>query len=56
VTTKKDNGLVKALADALNAAIADGSYAKVPRKWGLSAEAVPKSLVNPPGLPKDKQK
>jgi polar amino acid transport system substrate-binding protein len=56
VTTKKDNGLVKALADALNAAIADGSYAKVLWKWGLSAEAVPKSLVNPPGLPKDKQK
>jgi polar amino acid transport system substrate-binding protein len=56
VTTKKGNGLVKALADALNAAIADGSYAKVLQKWGLSAEAVPKSLVNPPGLPKDKQK
>lgn len=56
MTTKKDNGLVKALADALNAAIADGSYAKVLQKWGLSAEAVPKSLVNPPGLPKDKQK
>ena len=56
ITTKKDNGLVKPLADALNAAIADGSYAKVLRKWGLPAESVPKSLVNPPGLPKDKQK
>ncbi|MFC9689576.1 ABC transporter substrate-binding protein [Kribbella sp. NPDC056951] len=52
VTTKKDNGLVKPLADALNAAIADGSYAKVLAKWGLNDEAVPKSLVNPPGLPK----
>jgi polar amino acid transport system substrate-binding protein len=52
ITTKKDNGLVKPLADALNAAIADGSYAKVLAKWGLSGEAVPKSLVNPPGLPK----
>ncbi|MFK4090320.1 ABC transporter substrate-binding protein [Kribbella sp. NPDC020789] len=52
VTTKKGNGLVKPLADALNAAIADGSYAKVLAKWGLSDEAVPKSLVNPPGLPK----
>ncbi|GAB3945777.1 ABC transporter substrate-binding protein [Kribbella albertanoniae] len=52
ITTKKDNGLVKPLADALNAAIADGSYAKVLAKWGLSDEAVPKSLVNPPGLPK----
>jgi polar amino acid transport system substrate-binding protein len=56
VTTKKGNGLVKPLADALNAAIADGSYAKVLDKWHLQAEAVPKSLVNPPGLPKDKQK
>ncbi|TCC20133.1 ABC transporter substrate-binding protein [Kribbella speibonae] len=52
ITTKKDNGLVKPLADALNAAIADGSYAKVLAKWGLQAEAVPKSLINPPGLPK----
>jgi polar amino acid transport system substrate-binding protein len=56
ITTKKGNGLVKPLADALNAAIADGSYAKVLKKWGLEDEAVPKSLVNPPGLPKDKQK
>jgi polar amino acid transport system substrate-binding protein len=56
VATKKGNGLAKPFADALNAAIADGSYAKVLAKWGLQAEAVPKSLVNPPGLPKDKQK
>jgi polar amino acid transport system substrate-binding protein len=56
ITTKKDNGLVKPLADALNAAIADGSYAKVLQKWHLSGEAVPKSLVNPPGLPKKAQK
>ena len=52
ITTKKDDGLVKPLADALNAAIADGSYAKVLKKWGLDDEAVPKSLINPPGLPK----
>jgi polar amino acid transport system substrate-binding protein len=56
ITTKKDSGLVKPLADALNAAVADGTYAKVLKKWGLDAEAVPKSLINPPGLPKDKQK
>jgi polar amino acid transport system substrate-binding protein len=56
ITTKKDNGLVKPLAAALNAAIADGSYAKVLQKWHLSSEAVPKSLVNPPGLPKEAQK
>jgi polar amino acid transport system substrate-binding protein len=56
VTTKKGSGLAKPLADALNAAIQDGSYAKVLAKWHLETEAVPKSLVNPPGLPKDKQK
>lgn len=56
VATKKGNGLAKPLADALNAAIADGSYAKVLAKWGLQAEAVPKSLVNPPGLPKTASK
>jgi polar amino acid transport system substrate-binding protein len=56
VTTKKDAGLAKPIADALNAAIKDGSYAKVLAKWHLEAEAVPASLVNPPGLPKTKQK
>jgi polar amino acid transport system substrate-binding protein len=56
VTTKKDSGLAKPFADALNAAIADGSYAKVLAKWHLEAEGVQKSLVNPPGLPKNKQK
>ncbi|GAA1554131.1 ABC transporter substrate-binding protein [Kribbella lupini] len=56
VTSKKGSGLAKPVADALNAAIADGSYTKVLTKWGLQAEAVQKSLVNPPGLPKDKQK
>jgi polar amino acid transport system substrate-binding protein len=53
ITTKKGAGLAKPLADALNAVIADGSYAKVLAKWGLQTEAVHKSLVNPPGLPKD---
>ncbi|MER6470911.1 ABC transporter substrate-binding protein [Streptomyces collinus] len=51
-TTKKDNGLVKALADALNEIIDNGTYAKVLKRWGLSAEAVTKSQVNPPGLPR----
>ncbi|WP_317447185.1 ABC transporter substrate-binding protein [Streptomyces collinus] len=51
-TTKKDNGLVKALADALNKVIDNGTYAKVLGRWGLSDEAVTKSQVNPPGLPR----
>ncbi|MFK4090319.1 ABC transporter substrate-binding protein [Kribbella sp. NPDC020789] len=50
-TTKKDSGLVKAYQAALNAAIADGSYAKVLQRWNLANEAVGKSEINPPGLP-----
>ncbi|GAA3554914.1 ABC transporter substrate-binding protein [Kribbella ginsengisoli] len=50
-TTKKDSGLVKAFQAALNAAIADGSYAKVLARWNVSNEAVGKSEINPPGLP-----
>ncbi|MGO4598550.1 ABC transporter substrate-binding protein [Terrabacter sp. 2RAF25] len=52
VLTKKGNGLAKPISDAINAAIADGSYAKVLERWGLTAEAVPASEVNPAGLPK----
>ncbi|MFG2290435.1 ABC transporter substrate-binding protein [Streptomyces sp. NPDC048595] len=51
-TTKKDNGLVKPLADALDEIIENGTYAKVLKRWGLSDEAVEKSEINPPGLPK----
>ena len=50
-TTKKDNGLVQACQAALNAVIADGSYAKVLDRWNVSTEAVEKSELNPPGLP-----
>ncbi|GAB3945774.1 ABC transporter substrate-binding protein [Kribbella albertanoniae] len=50
-TTKKDSGLVKAYQAALDAAIADGSYAKVLERWNVSTEAVEKSEINPPGLP-----
>ncbi|WP_338694933.1 ABC transporter substrate-binding protein [Streptomyces sp. Q6] len=51
-TTKKGSGLVDAYAAALNHVIEDGSYAKVLKRWGLSGEAVPKSEINPKGLPK----
>ncbi|HWD78857.1 MAG TPA: ABC transporter substrate-binding protein [Kribbella sp.] len=50
-TTKKDDGLVRAYQAALNAVIADGSYAKVLARWNVSNEAVEKSEINPPGLP-----
>jgi polar amino acid transport system substrate-binding protein len=50
VATAKGNGLAPAITAALNAAIADGSYAKVLERWGLTSEAVEKSETNPPGL------
>ncbi|WP_377273826.1 ABC transporter substrate-binding protein [Peterkaempfera sp. SMS 1(5)a] len=51
-TTKKDNGLVKALNEALNAVIKNGTYGQALKRWGLSNEAVTTSEINPPGLPK----
>jgi polar amino acid transport system substrate-binding protein len=50
-TTKKDDGLVKALSDAINYLITNGQYAKWLAAWGLSNEAVATSDINPPGLP-----
>ncbi|KHK99890.1 ABC transporter substrate-binding protein [Microbacterium mangrovi] len=54
-TVKKDSGLAKPVADAINKLIADGTYAKWLAAYNLSNEAVDKSLVNPPGLPLDNQ-
>lgn len=51
-TTKKDNGLVTALHQALEHLIDEGSYGRVLRRWGLTDEAVPSSELNPRGLPK----
>ncbi|MFB6572450.1 ABC transporter substrate-binding protein [Streptomyces noursei] len=51
-TTRKDSGLVKAYAAALQKVIDDGRYAKVLARWGLSGEAVRTSRINPPGLPR----
>ncbi|WP_320773991.1 ABC transporter substrate-binding protein [Streptomyces sp. CRN 30] len=51
-TTKKGSGLVEPLADALDEVIDNGTYAKVLARWGLADEAVEKSEINPPGLPK----
>ncbi|KJS53926.1 ABC transporter substrate-binding protein [Streptomyces rubellomurinus] len=50
--TKKDNGLVQALNQALNELIRNGTYGQVLKRWGLEAEAVRTSELNPPGLPK----
>ena len=51
LTTKKDNGLVKAYAAALDKLIASGDYTKILQRWNLTNEAVTKAEVNPPGLP-----
>jgi polar amino acid transport system substrate-binding protein len=52
VTTKKGNGFAGAAAAGLNHLIGDGTYARILDRWGLSAEAVKTSEVNPAGLPK----
>jgi polar amino acid transport system substrate-binding protein len=50
-TAKKDSGLAKPLADAINHLIKNGQYAKWLAAYNLSDEAVDKSEINPPGLP-----
>ena len=52
VTTKKGNGLAAAAQAGVNHLIRDGSYTKILDRWGLSAEAVTQSELNPAGLPK----
>ncbi|KUO05230.1 transporter substrate-binding domain-containing protein [Streptomyces caeruleatus] len=52
-TAKKDSGLAKPLADAINHLIENGQYAKWLAAWNLSHDALAKSEVNPPGLPLD---
>lgn len=50
-TTKKDDGLVEPLNDAINYLIDNGQYAKWLKAYNLSNEAVTKAEINPPGLP-----
>lgn len=50
--TRKGNGLVAALDQALDTVIANGQYAEVLDRWNLAGEAVATSEVNPPGLPR----
>ena len=50
--TKKDDGLVKALQQALDTIIKNGQYAEVLKRWNLTSEALPASEVNPQGLPR----
>ncbi|MFG2874097.1 transporter substrate-binding domain-containing protein [Streptomyces sp. NPDC048337] len=50
-TSKKDSGLAKPVAEAINHLIKEGQYGKLLAAWNLSNEAVTTSEVNPPGLP-----
>ncbi|WP_405774867.1 transporter substrate-binding domain-containing protein [Streptomyces sp. NBC_00859] len=50
-TAKKDSGLAKPLAAAVNYLIKNGQYAKWLGAWNLRNEAVKTAEVNPPGLP-----
>ncbi len=52
VTTRKGAGLADAITHAINTQIRNGNYAKVLARWNLTAEAIPESRTNPPGLPK----
>ncbi|MFJ3727973.1 ABC transporter substrate-binding protein [Streptomyces sp. NPDC090045] len=50
-TAKKDSGLAKPVAGAINHLIEKGQYAQLLAAWNLSSEAVTASEVDPPGLP-----
>jgi polar amino acid transport system substrate-binding protein len=52
VATRKGAGLADAVTAAIDAQIANGNYAKVLKRWNLSAEAVERARTNPAGLPK----
>ncbi|MEV7521794.1 transporter substrate-binding domain-containing protein [Streptomyces sp. NPDC091371] len=49
-TARKDSGLAKPVAAAINHLIDNGQYRKLLAAWNLSEEAVTISEVNPPGL------
>ncbi|HEM7577899.1 TPA: ABC transporter substrate-binding protein, partial [Serratia marcescens] len=50
VTTRKGNGLVQAVNEALNGTIRGGQYDRVLNRWGESVERLAQSEINPPGL------
>ncbi|WP_327363993.1 transporter substrate-binding domain-containing protein [Streptomyces sp. NBC_01296] len=50
-TARKDSGLAKPVAEAINHLIKEGQYGRLLAAWNLSNEAVTTSEVDPPGLP-----
>ncbi|RKW71831.1 ABC transporter substrate-binding protein [Galactobacter caseinivorans] len=51
IGTAKGNGLIKPVNTVVNAAIKQGSYGKLLTRWGLGAEALKRSTINPEGIP-----
>lgn len=49
--SRRGSGMAAPVAAAVNELIRSGRYAEVLQRWGLSAESVPRSEVNPPGIP-----
>lgn len=49
IATRKGTGLAQALTEATNGLIAAGQYQTALARWGLVAEAIPRSETNPPG-------
>ncbi|MFC0180262.1 transporter substrate-binding domain-containing protein [Thorsellia kenyensis] len=49
-TTKKDNGLVYALQEAINGVIKTGEYQQILSRWGEEGEMLSHSDINPPGI------
>ncbi|MGE9697572.1 MULTISPECIES: ABC transporter substrate-binding protein [unclassified Streptomyces] len=47
---KKGSDLTPAFQKAVNALIADGTYARILKKWGVSASALTTSRISPPEL------
>ncbi|CAN5354585.1 ABC transporter substrate-binding protein [soil metagenome] len=47
IATKKGSGLAQTVSDAINAMIADGTYAKLFTKYGIQDLMIEKSTVNP---------
>lgn len=51
-TFRKGSGLAEAVQAAINGLIASGAYGRTLARWHVADEALARSEVNPPGLPK----
>lgn len=51
IGTAKGNGLIKPVNTVVNAAIKQGVYREVLKRWGLAEEGLKTSTINPAGIP-----